>query len=124
MDPIFLISTVLAILVVLGSVRYARRFVTAQDISAQLAAKDAVIETNRQTIESFETRIEQLEDQLIKANSLISEMKDEITQLRHQLAVQTKFSAPELGARVEANQHELAARIEQKLDRIIEALEE
>jgi septal ring factor EnvC (AmiA/AmiB activator) len=96
------------------------------NVRSQLAAKDAIIATNQQTIEAFEDRLNSLDEKVAalesdlaeargENNSLIEELRDWENKYKHL----ENFAAPALGERL-INMFE---RQEDVLDKIVNALE-
>jgi septal ring factor EnvC (AmiA/AmiB activator) len=113
--PVFIIEIIGAGFAVFGFINFFRH----NNVKAQLAAKDAVIETNQQTIEAIEDRLKAVEDQLAdvktKNTSLTDELRDWESKYRHL----ENFAAPALGERL----IKMFERQEDVLDKIVVALE-
>lgn len=101
------------------------RYFKHTNVKAQLEAKDAVIETNQQTIEAFEDRLNSLDEKvaaleadLLNANtkndSLTEELRDWESRYKHL----ENFAAPALGERL----IKMFERQEEVLDKIVNAL--
>jgi hypothetical protein len=77
MDPVALAGLIIALFGLYRAGRFAWRYLRSDDLKGQLEAKDVVIETNRQTIESFKLRIDMLEGDMnrVLANAEASAKK-------------------------------------------------
>lgn len=98
--PFIIAETLGASAVIFGLSRYFKH----TNVKAQLAAKDAVIETNQQTIEAIEDRLKVVEEQLIdlKADLVTAESKNDslVAELRdweQKYKSLENFAAPQLG---------------------------
>ena len=98
--PFIVAETLGAGAVIFGLSRYFKH----TNVKAQLAAKDAVIETNQQTIEAIEDRLKVVEEQLVdlKADLVAAESKNDslTTELRdweQKYKSLETFAAPQLG---------------------------
>ena len=119
--PFIIAETIGGIGIFFGLSRYLRH----TNVKAQLSAKDAIIETNQQTIEAFEDRLNSLDEKvaaleadLLSANtkndSLTEELRDWESRYKHL----ENFAAPALGERL----IKMFERQEEVLDKIVNAL--
>lgn len=76
---------------------YIIKNVQARNTTVELTAKDATINTYKQTQDAMEARIEQLE-------TTAGELKAENAELRGKILVLEQYAAPELVARMESTQ--------------------
>ena len=114
-----IVGVVLSVFTLTIAGYYAVRYVDATGMRAQLDAKDAVIATNRQTIEAFEGRIEALETQIDSFINKMSVAQDTIDELQRRLDEQViAYEALESYAAPKA-----VISIEEKLNQIIEKLD-
>lgn len=102
-------GAILAILGGVGALIYLLRFLKAQGVAAQLAAKDSVISTYAQAAAANEERIAVLEQQVASAMA-------EIKTLRRHLEAVEKYAAPEAVKRFE-RQQEIQTRILEAIQR-------
>lgn len=120
--PLVLFELIGASIVAYGLFSYLRNL----NVKSQLAAKDAIIATNQQTIEAFEERLKVVEDQLVvvkeellvataKNTHLTEELRDWESKYKHL----ENFAAPALGERL----IQMFERQESILDKIVNALE-
>lgn len=131
MEPVFFVSTVLAILVAFAAIRYARRFISSQDVKGQLDAKDAVIATNEQTIDSFEKRISTLESEMSQLQQELSSARERTVELQSQLDVAVaryreleKYAAPNAVERFEETLVRFEAILLERIDALTRSLED
>lgn len=108
MDPFILVSTLIAMLVAYGGVRFVRRYVSSQDIKAQLEAKDATIETNQQSIEALEKRLTTLEAEVATLNGALiiaqhkaQELTEKLEESARRYRELERYTAPEAVQRFE-----------------------
>lgn len=122
MDPASfatVVGTVITILTIVAAIVY--RTFAVQGLSGQLAAKDAVIATNVQTISAFEQRIEGLE---LKTDELALALKAseiEVKQLKVDNLELKRHTAPEVLPRIESRLDHIDTgqdRIDHRLERI------
>jgi septal ring factor EnvC (AmiA/AmiB activator) len=96
------------------------------NVRSQLAAKDAIIATNQQTIEAFEDRLNSLDEKvaaleadLVSANtkndSLVEELRDWESRYKHL----ENFAAPALGEKL----FKMFEHQEEVLDKIVNVLQ-
>jgi len=119
--PLVAVEIIGAAFILFGLSRYLKH----TNVKAQLSAKDAIIETNQQTIEAFEDRLNSLDEKvaaleadLVSANtkndSLTEELRDWESKYKHL----ENFAAPALGERL----IKMFERQEEVLDKIVNAL--
>ena len=88
------------------------------NVRSQLAAKDSIIATNQQTIESIEDRLKAVEDELAdfktKNDSLTEELRDWEIRYKHL----ENFAAPALGEKL----FKMFEHQEEVLDKIVNVL--
>ena len=120
--PLFIVELIGAGFIVFGFVNFFRH----NNVKSQLAAKDAVIATNQQTINSIEDRLKAVEDQLAdveakldsaenKNESLTAELRD----WEQKYKSLENFAAPQLGRQL----FEMFSQQEQVLNRIVGLLD-
>lgn len=97
-------GTILAILGGIGALYYLVRLLRAQGTAAQLAAKDAVIETWEKSHSANEERIETLERKVAEFNRELATLKAENEKLRADYVRLERYAAPEAVKRFEAQQ--------------------
>jgi len=89
------------------------------NVRSQLAAKDSIIATNQQTIESIEDRLKAVEDELAdfktKNDSLTEELRDWEIRYKHL----ENFAAPALGEKL----FKMFEHQEEVLDKIVNVLQ-
>ena len=120
--PIVVIEIVGGILAAFGLYSYIKN----TNVKSQLAAKDAIIATNQQTIEAFEDRLNSLDEKVAAVEADLAKSKEENTFLTEELRDwESKykhlenFAAPALGGKLlEMFEHQ-----GQVLDKIVNALE-
>jgi septal ring factor EnvC (AmiA/AmiB activator) len=119
--PLLVAEVMGALFVFYGLVRYLKY----SNVKAQLAAKDSVIETNQQTIEAFEDRLNSLdekvaalENDLATARGENSSLTEELRDWENKYKHLENFAAPALGERL----IKMFERQEEVLDKIVNAL--
>lgn len=90
---------------------YTIKYVDATGMRAQLDAKDAVIETNRQTIEAFEERISSLEKTATDNKVLITELQTKLDIAVERYKTLEAYAAPEAVKRVEAKLDDILKKL-------------
>lgn len=114
-NPAIAAGTVLAaiasLIVIISSAVFLRRYLANQDVRGQLAAKDEVIHTNQQAIQSFETRLKQLEDALTEERTEREKLTQALEYAQERYRLLEKHTAPHL-----------AAEVLERLDRIEQAI--
>jgi hypothetical protein len=124
-DPEATITLVLALLSFIGLLVYGRKYIASQNVRAQLDAKDAIIDTNNQTIEAFENRIKALEDTVQELRTTrdsdqgrIRELEAQVDDWEHKYRHLEQYAAPQALGKLDAQLGDLAVslqRIEARL---------
>jgi hypothetical protein len=116
---ILVIGTIITLISLVAGAQYVLRYIKAQNVRGTLAAKDAIIETNQQTIESFQARVGTLEREIKEERVRSTVEKTRASELQNQLETSLaryhdleKYSAPEAIKRLEDS----VKKIEDKLD--------
>jgi predicted ribosome quality control (RQC) complex YloA/Tae2 family protein len=116
-DPFLLVATVVAVLTLWGAISYVRKYIAAQGIRGQLDAKDAIIETNKQTIDAFEARIETLEREVKDNRGDAKELRRQLDICQARYHELERYSAPqavqELDADLKAHRRLIMTRLEE-----------
>jgi len=120
--PLLVAEIIGAGLGLFGLITYVRH----SNVKSQLAAKDTIIETNQQTIEAFEDRLNSLDEKVAALELDLAQAKEEngtlIIELREweqKYKNLENFAAPELGERL----IQMFENQETILDKIVTALE-
>ena len=120
--PLVIFELIGASLAAYGLFAYVRNL----NVKQQLQAKDAIIETNRQTIEAFEERLNSLdrkvavlEQELTDATSKNQKLTSELRDWESRYRDLENFAAPALGQKLV----EMFSHQEKVLDRIIVVLQ-
>lgn len=119
-------GALVAVIMFLGAVAYTKAYVKGSNIKAQLASKDSVIETNRQTIEALEDRLEGLNvslkemvDKTAEANSVTQELRLSLERQEGQYEVLKRYTAPEAMDTLLKRSQDMYASSSAKMDRIL-----
>jgi len=75
-------------------------FIKTSGAKAQLAAKDEIIRTNEQSIESLEKRLTTLESEFAKAGIKIAQLGDDLLVSKTENEHLRKYTAPEIAERL------------------------
>ena len=120
--PLLFAEIIGASFVFYGLVRYLKY----SNVKAQLAAKDAIIETNQQTIEAFEDRfnsldakVKDLEQKLEEAETRNTSLTTELRDWEARYKSLENFAAPQLGEKL----FEMFKHQEVVLDKIVKLLD-
>jgi len=119
---LIIIEAIGGVVLFFGLISYLRNV----NVKSQLVAKDAIINTNQQTIEAFEDRLNSLDEKIAAVEADLAEARGENTSLTEELRDwESKykhleaFAAPALGGKLlEMFEHQ-----GQVLDRIVNALD-
>jgi chromosome segregation ATPase len=109
---------VAGIILALGTIWKTRGYVRGSDFQGQLDQKDAVIHTNEQTIESFRSRVEALEEDLGRVHMLADAAEHRISELTTKLSVLEQYTTPEVVTRFEDQMKDRYEALHTHLDRI------
>lgn len=125
-----IIGAVISVVTIVALITYGRKYISAQGVKAQLDAKDAVIATNKQSIESLEGRLSTLEKDFAGVNIELETARGRIQDLESALVIQvqryddlTAFAAPEALDAVQRTLNEQARHVQKEHRAILSALE-
>lgn len=125
-----IIGAVISMVTIIALIVYGRKYISAQGVKAQLDAKDAVIATNKQSIDSLENRLNTLEGDLVGVNAELEAARGRIHDLEDALVLQVQryddlqtFAAPEALETVQRLLNEQSRHVQKEHREILRAVE-
>jgi chromosome segregation ATPase len=112
------VSATVGAITLAGVMYRTRGYIKGAEVQGQLEAKDAIIKTNEQAIDSFRARVERLEEDLGRVTAKARKAETLVEQLHGQLDALQRYAAPEAIERFESLSEERYADIKARLERI------